>query len=59
MSNKGALLKFLLDLIIPVGAILVICFAIGSIFYDGHFRTAGSRSHEVIKAYKHALAPLP
>jgi hypothetical protein len=48
----------LLDLIIPVGAVLVICFALGSLFYDGHFRIAG-RSHEVIKAYKHAMTPMP
>jgi hypothetical protein len=58
MSNRRTRLEFLLDLIIPVGAVLVICFALGSLFYDGHFRIAG-RSDQVIKAYKHAMAPLP
>ena len=59
MSNRRTRQEMLLDLIVPVGAVLVICFALGSLFYDGHFRYASNRSHEVIKAYKHAMAPLP
>jgi hypothetical protein len=59
MSNRRTRLEFLLELIIPVGAALVICFALGSLFYDGHFHIGGNRSHEVIKAYKHATAPPP
>jgi hypothetical protein len=59
MSNKHTRLEFLLDLIIPVGAVLVIYFALGSLFYDGHFRVPSNRSHEVMKAYKHAMACLP
>ena len=59
MSNQRTRLEFWLDLIVPVGAVLVICFALGSLFYDGSFRIASNRSHEVIKAYKHAMAPLP
>ena len=59
MSNRRSRLESVLDLIIPVGAVLVICFALGSLFYDGHFRIASNRSHEVIKAFKHVMAPLP
>jgi hypothetical protein len=50
----------LLDLIIPVGAVLVICFALGSLFYDGHVRFSSNRSHDVLKAYRQsAEAHLP
>ena len=60
MSNKPTRIEFWLDLIIPVGAVLVICFALGSFFYDGHFRVSNNRSHEVIKAYiRSAEALLP
>ena len=60
MSNRRTRLEFWLDLIVPVGAVLVICFALGSLFYDGHFRIAGNRSHEVLKAYRqNAEAILP
>jgi hypothetical protein len=51
MSNKRTRLEFWLDLIIPVAAVFVICFSLGSLFYDGHFRIGSTRSHEVIKAY--------
>ena len=52
MSSKHTPLEFLFDLLIPVGAVLVICFALGSLFYDGHVRFSGNRSHEVLKAYR-------
>ena len=41
-----------LDLIIPIGALLVICFSVGSIFFDGtnHF-SSGPPSH-LLKAYR-------
>ena len=40
------------DLIIPIGAVVVICFSLGSIFFDGrsHFGT-GPPEH-VLKAYR-------
>jgi hypothetical protein len=60
VSMRRTRLEFLLELIIPVGAILVISFALGSLFYDGHFRIGSNRSHEVIKAYRQsAEARLP
>ena len=43
-----------------VGAVFVLCFSLGSLYYDGHFRISIKRSHEVIKAYiRSAEAPLP
>jgi hypothetical protein len=60
VSSKHTPLEFLLDLIIPVGAVLVICFALGSLFYDGHVRFSSNRSHDVLKAYREsAEAHLP
>jgi hypothetical protein len=60
MSKKRTRLEFWLDLIIPVGAVFVLCFSLGSLYYDGHFRISSKRSHEVIKAYiRSAEAPLP
>ncbi len=59
MPMRRTRLEFLLDLIIPVGSVLVICFALASIYYEGHFRIAGGRSHEIIKAYQQAMARLP
>jgi len=50
--------ELLLDLIIPVGSVLVIWFALGSIYYEGHFRMAGGRSHEIIKSYVRSAAAL-
>ena len=48
-----------LDLIIPIGALLVICFSVGSIFFDGtnHF-SSGPPSH-VLEAYQRtgSIAP--
>jgi len=46
MLSKHTSLAFLLDLLIPVGAVLVICFALGSLFYDGHVRFSSNRSHD-------------
>ena len=41
-----------LDLIIPVGALLVICFSLGSVFLDGTNHFASSPPSEVLKAYR-------
>src|ERR1700730_9647572 len=51
MSNKRTRLEFWLDLIIPVAAVFVICFSLGSLFYAGHSRigsTRFARSHKSI-----------
>jgi len=42
----------LVDLIVPIGAILVICFSIGSIFYDGTSHFSSPPSLHVLKAYR-------
>ena len=59
MSNERNRLEFWLDLIIPAGAVLVICFSLGSLFYDGHFRIASNRSQEILKAYRQNAAAIP
>jgi hypothetical protein len=46
------LLDTLIDLLIPVGAVLVICFSIGSIFYDGTSHFSKPPPPHVMKAYR-------
>ena len=52
MLDRGNRLELWIDLIVPVGAILVICFSLGTIFSDPAFRIAGKPPHEVLKAYR-------
>lgn len=40
------------DLLIPIGSVLVICFALGSVIYNGDFHIPNSRTAEFMKAHK-------
>jgi hypothetical protein len=45
------------DLVVPIGAVLVICFSIGSIFYgSGPHLTASAPPH-IVKAYRKDVSP--
>jgi len=40
------------DLIIPIGAVVVICFSLGSVFFDGESHFAAPPPAHVLKAYR-------
>ena len=52
MFERSYLLHFWVDLIVPIGAIVVICFALGSVVADPAFRIAGKPPHEILKAHR-------
>jgi hypothetical protein len=50
----------LVDLIIPIGAVLLICFSLGSIWFDGGFHVSARAPHQGAKASRTgAMADIP
>jgi hypothetical protein len=58
MAPRRTHLDSLLDLIVPVGAVLLICFSLGSIWFNGGFHVSAGAPHHVLKtAYRVAALP--
>jgi hypothetical protein len=48
----------LADFIVPLGAVVLICFSLGSIWFNGGFHLSAGAPHHVLKtAYRVALLP--
>jgi hypothetical protein len=55
MARQRKRLETQLDLIIPVGAVLLIGFSLGSIWFSGGFQVSARAPHHVLKtAYRAA-----
>ncbi len=52
MKRRARNQPWLGDLVIPVGAILVICFSVGSVFLDGTNHFSAGPPSQVFKAYR-------
>ena len=54
-------LDTLVDFIVPVGAVILICFSLGSIWFNGGFHVSAGAPHDVLKtAYRTAaMADIP
>jgi hypothetical protein len=48
MAPRRPLLDSLLDLIIPFGEVLLICFSLGSFWFNGGFHVSAGAPHHVL-----------